>query len=209
MLLGVPHTEIDAIVIDGVSSTLDLELAPGAVVHAYGWRDGPADLVRLLDAPDPPRFVVDVHLGALARHLRLLGLDTADPVDVDDALIAKQSLCEGRALLTRDIGLLKRANVRRGLWIRSTNPDAQAQEVIARFVGPHHFAPMTRCLVCNGTLAFVTRDEVVDQLPDAVRALETPFFRCAGCHQVFWQGTHLKGLLQRLRKLLPGVEVGT
>jgi hypothetical protein len=64
-----------------------------------------------------PRFLLDVHLGALCRRLRLLGLDVAyhrDDVG-DDALIAEAARA-GRVLLTRDRGPRTAAAARSAAW---------------------------------------------------------------------------------------------
>jgi uncharacterized protein with PIN domain len=200
--LGVPHPEVDALCIDGQPADFGAELSPCQRLEVWPYGEGPPEAPRLIPAWEgPPRFVVDVHLTALARHLRLLGLDVADPLHVDDAVIAQQSADERRILLTRDLGLLKRGVVAHGLWVRDKDPEEQARQILARYVAPGDLCPMTRCLLCNGALSEVARAEVLPDLPEAVKALETPFYRCGGCHKVYWQGTHLQGLLDRLQRL--------
>lgn len=201
--LGALHTEIDALLINGQPATLEDELPEGAQVQVWPVGEGPQGIPRLVPPPpDPPRFVIDVHLTAMARHLRLLGLDVADPLHVDDAIIAQQSADQGRVMLTRDVGLLKRSVVEQGVWVRDKDPEEQARQILARYVREEHIAPLTRCLLCNGMLQGVPRHSVLEDIPEAVRELETPFYRCEGCQRVYWQGTHLEGLLERLRRLL-------
>ncbi|NIR36370.1 MAG: hypothetical protein GWN07_10360, partial [Actinobacteria bacterium] len=88
-----------------------VEQARRVVVHPP--RDGPAPATAR-----PPggrhRFVADVHLGALARHLRLLGFDTWWRADADDALLATRSAADERVLLSRDRQLLMRRVVAHG-----------------------------------------------------------------------------------------------
>jgi uncharacterized protein with PIN domain len=103
------------------------------------------------------------------------------------------------------VGLLKRSVVEHGLWVRDKDPEEQARQILTRYVKAEHIAPLTRCLLCNGVLQGVERDSVLEQLPEAVRALQTPFYRCQGCQRVYWRGTHLDGLLERLRRLVPGL----
>jgi uncharacterized protein with PIN domain len=203
---GAIHCEVDALTLNGQGATLADEIPPGAQVEVWPVGEGPKHAPRLIPPPPaPPRFVIDVHLTAMARHLRLLGLDVADPIHVDDAIIAQQSADQGRVMLTRDVGLLKRSVVEHGLWVRDKDPEEQARQILTRYVKAEHIAPLTRCLLCNGVLQGVERDSVLEQLPEAVRALQTPFYRCQGCQRVYWRGTHLDGLLERLRRLVPGL----
>jgi uncharacterized protein with PIN domain len=140
------------------------------------------------------RFVLDVHLGKLARHLRLLGFDTACGGAVDDADIVRQSLAEARTILTRDRGLLKRAAVTHGYWVRATDPRAQLREVVDAFDLAGGAAPFTRCLQCNGALEHVAKADIVELLPPYVREHFDAFARCAGCSRVYWRGTHWERL---------------
>ena len=88
--LGVPHTEIDLILVDGRSVRFDRRLRGGERVAVYPEfeRFDITPIHRLRPRPlRNPRFVADVHLGTLARYLRLLGFDTlyGNEVGNDDA----------------------------------------------------------------------------------------------------------------------------
>ena len=199
--VGIPHPEIDAVVVDGVGMSFE-DTFEGREVSVFPFGLGPEDAPRLIPTRSGPlSFVVDVHLSALARHMRLLGLDTADPEHIDDARIAAQSAREGRILLTRDIGLLKRSAVTEGLWIRSRHPEDQARQLVIRYALAGTLTPMTRCLMCNEALLVIPRDKVLDELPEQVRDLDSPFFQCQGCQKIYWHGTHYEALLERLVRL--------
>jgi len=196
--VGVPHPEVDLVLVDGVSATLDDPLRDGALVDVFPAGTGPAGHPRLLPAPQrSPRFVLDGHLGRLASLLRALGFDTLWQRDWADEALAETSAREDRVLLTRDVGLLKRRRVRRGAFVRSTQHRAQAREVVARFGLGSLARPFTRCLRCNGPLRKATEAEA-SRAPPRVRERHQRYLSCDGCGGLYWPGTHhdrLKGAL--------------
>lgn len=191
--IGVPHTEIDLILVDGASVGFGHRLRGGERVAVYPVfeRFDIAPLNRL--RPEPlrePRFMLDAHLGKLARYLRLLGFDTRYAKDVDDAGIAACAAAEQRIVLTRDRGLLKRAAVTRGYWLRSTAPRRQLAEVVDAFDLASLVAPFTRCMICNGKLEHLPEASVRQRLPASVRGRFTAVSRCPGCGRLYWPGSH-------------------
>ena len=198
--LGVPHTEIDLILIDGRSVRFDRKLRGGERVAVYPEfeRFDIAPLHRLRPKPlRESRFVADVHLGTLARYLRLLGFDTRYGNDLDDAELARLTSHERRILLTRDVGLLKRKTVVRGQWLRSRDPARQLEEVVEALDLRRAFRPFTRCMTCNGALTAVARVDVAGLVPPRVYRRFRSFKQCADCGRVYWRGTHFLRL-QRL-----------
>lgn len=196
--IGVPHPEIDLLVLEGAATTLEATARDGMTVELFPVRAGPDLRPRLIPAPqDQPRFVLDGHLGKLARLLRLLGFDTWWDRNPDDALLAELSSREDRVLLTRDLGCLKRAIVRRGAFVRATEQVRQGREVVERFRLAPKVRPFTRCLSCNGTLSEVSADEAKAQVPARVLERHQRFLRCGGCGHFYWAGTH-HDRLQRL-----------
>jgi hypothetical protein len=203
--LGVPHTEIDLILVDGRSVRFDRRLLGGERVAVYPEfeRFDISPLHRLRPRPlRTPRFVADVHLGTLARFLRLLGFDTLYGHGLDDAALAAITSGEKRILLTRDVGLLKRKAVVRGQWLRSRDPEQQVREIVEALHLKRMFRPFTRCMACNGNLVAIARKEVVDLVPPRVYRRFRSFSQCRECRRVFWRGTHvlrLQRLVVRLR----------
>ena len=195
--LGVPHTEVDLILLNGSSVDFSHMVADGDRVSVYPVFEA-FDITPVLRVrPEPlrhSRFVLDVHLGRLARHLRLLGFDALYRNDADDADLAAVAAGEGRILLTRDVGLLKRRSVTHGYYVRSTVPSDQAAEVVGRFDLAGQARPFTRCLACNGPLADVPKAAVADRLPPATRRQHHEFRACAGCGGVYWRGSHHRRL---------------
>jgi uncharacterized protein with PIN domain len=195
--VGVPHTEIGLLRVEGRSVGFDAKVAAGTRVEVYPapLELAPDDAVALRPAPpDPRRFVADVHLGTLARRLRTLGFDTWWSNDADDAVLARIAIADGRILLTRDRQLLMRREVVHGHLPRSPDPEVQLAEVVARFGLADRAAPLTRCIRCNGPLAPVAKAEVLAVLPPATRREHDSFTRCRDCRQVYWPGSHLTAL---------------
>ncbi len=158
--------------------------------------------------PEPlrdPRFVIDVNLGRLARLLRVLGFDVWWSSDADDQILADISLGEQRILLTRDRGLLKRRAITHGLFVHSQHAEEQTLEVMRRLDLRRRVSPFTRCVRCNGQLAAVEKEQVMDRLEPLTRRYYDEFSQCPDCGRVYWAGTHfdrltrlVDGLLERL-----------
>ncbi|MDH3304549.1 MAG: Mut7-C ubiquitin/RNAse domain-containing protein [Gammaproteobacteria bacterium] len=207
--IGVPHTEVDVILVDGCSVGFEHLLQGGERVAVYPVfeRYDVSPLTRLRPAPlRITRFVADVHLGLLARHLRLLGFDTAWERDLDDEAIVKIACDEQRIILTRDKGILKNGRVTHGYWLRNTDPIRQLEEVIRAIDLGRNIEPYTRCMECNGVLRQADRSAVAHSVPLQVFLVYRDFRQCRRCHRVYWRGSHLKRLdkiVERARNVAP------
>lgn len=195
--VGLPHVEVGGVLVDGRRADLDDLVVPGTRLSVYpaGHELAPSTSADP-DPPDPRRFVADVHLGTLARRLRLLGFDTWYETHADDDLLADLSVDERRILLTRDRQLLMRRRVEHGYCPRSSDPDRQLLEVVSRYDLRSRTAPYTRCAECNATLAAATLEEVRDRVPARVAETHERFSRCDGCGRVYWPGSHLDALAE-------------
>ena len=197
---GVPHTEIDLILVDGESVGFDHHLTGGERVAAYPVFEGLdiSPVTRLRARPlRCPRFLVDANLGRLARLLRLLGFDTRYDQQMDDDVIARIAAQKGLTILTRDRGLLMRRIVTRGYFVRSQAPRTQAAEVMRRFDLREQLRTFTRCVDCNGLIQPVSKTEIQDRLPHNTRLFYDTFYRCSQWSKLFWRGAHWQNL-QRL-----------
>jgi len=197
--IGVPHPEIDLIVVDGVSVGFDHRLADGHAVSVYPVFEAfdISPVIRL--RPEPlraTRFVLDVHLGRLARALRLLGFDSAWNRDATHEGIIETARGEHRIILTRDRNLLKSGEVTHGYWIRSSDPEAQLRDVFARFDLRSQAKPFARCSVCNGEIVRISTEEGRREAPPAVRDHCDEYHRCSGCGHLYWKGTHYARLAE-------------
>lgn len=203
--IGVPHTEVDLILIDGDSRGFEHLLAGGECIAVYPQfeRLDIATVQRLRPRPlRNPRFVLDVHLGKLARRLRLLGLDVKYRNDYDDPEIVRISVADKRAILTCDTGLLKHRAVERGHWVRARDPDRQTIEVIRAFHLEESLNPFSRCLECNGTLRDAPCDAVKGRVPAEVADQFETFRECPDCGRAYWAGSHYDRLRERVAALL-------
>lgn len=199
--LGVPHTEVDLILVDGQSVSFAHRLRCGQRISVFPVFES-LDIGTLTRVrPEPlrsPRFVLDVHLGGLAKSLRMLGFDCLYTNALDDAVLSEISHREGRILLSRDRELLKRSQISHGYCVRSHRPGEQLAEVIRRFDLEPRIRAFTRCLRCNLPLEAVRRREVREQLPEHVARTYRRFRRCPGCGRVYWRGTHWENMRRSL-----------
>lgn len=193
--LGVPHTEVDVILVNGEAVDFSYLLRDGDAVAVYPSfaHIGIDPALRVRPAPPAEaRFVLDVHLGRLASYLRMLGFDTLYRNDYDDPELAEISRDEERILLTRDRGLLKRGMVRHGYSVRQTNPREQLVEVVRRYNLFGAIDPFRRCVNCNGLLAPSAKRDIADRLPAETVAYYEEFKICQSCKQLYWRGTHTR-----------------
>jgi hypothetical protein len=191
--LGVPHTEVDLILVNGTSVEFDYHLKNGDFVSVYPVFES-LDISPILRLRAKPlrntRFILDVHLGKLAGKLRMLGFDTLYRNDYSDPEIVKLSLQDRRIILTRDRGILKRKSVRHGYWVRSDRTDAQIREVLHRFDLYSQIKAFDRCLVCNGKIKKVNKETVIDCLLPKTILYYNEIFSCCGCDRLYWKGSH-------------------
>jgi len=191
--LGVPHPEIDLILVNGASADFSWPVLDGDRISVYP-RFHSIDIqslmqVRLSALPEA-RFVTDTHLGRLASYLRMLGFDTLYRNVCCDAELAELSRSQGRALLTKDVGLLRRSAVTHGYVVREIHPRRQLGEVVRHFGLSGALAPFQRCLCCNCLLQPAAKEDVEGRLPPRTRELFNEFHLCPACGRIYWKGSH-------------------
>lgn len=179
---GIPLTEVSALSVGGIPRTPADRPEPDDLIE-----------VRAVRRPQTPpfallRFLLDVHLGTLARRLRLLGLDTAYDNDRDDPSLVPQANEEQRVLLTQDRGLLHRGNLLSGAFVWGSDPDDQLTDVLRRFAPP--LTPWSRCTTCNGELSAVSKDDIQQLLEEGTKVAYDAFARCFSYGQLYWPGAH-------------------
>ena len=205
--LGVPHTEVELILVNGVSTGLDTPIEEGDRIAVYPRFAGIGIGEGTRIATRPPgrlRFAADAHLGGLARLLRMAGFDTTYDNGIGDGTLAQRALEEGRIDLSRDRELLKRREVAYGAYVRARKPQDQLRELFERFELAERARPFTLCLHCNAPLRVASKDEVLARLPPMVRALQHEFSTCDVCRRVYWKGSHWK----RMAGMLDAVGAG-
>ena len=130
-----------------------------------------------------------------------MGFDVYYKNNLSDDEIVKISSKERRAILTRDIGILKRTEVTHGYFIRSDNVEKQAEEVVNRFDLQKSIKEFTRCLKCNTELIKIAKEKIAEKLPPKVNAAQEEFFKCPGCKKIYWKGTHHQKMLSLVQKI--------
>jgi len=149
------------------------------------------------------KFIADVHLGKLARKLRLLGFDTYFESNLDDNEIIRMSLAEDRIVLSRDKELINNSRITQGYRILSSDPREQIREVMIRFNLQNNLNPFSRCIDCNGMIENVSKESVNEYLPPKTRQYFDEFFRCRGCGKIYWEGSHYENMKKQIQNL-PG-----
>ncbi len=199
---GVPHPEVDLILVDEQTAGFDYTLANDAKVEVFPVENRDTNRTdKHLQTIDIIRFVADGHLGSLTRNLRLLGFDVAYRQSADDRQLLEVMVRENRALLTRDRRLLMHAIVQHGYWPRSQNADEQTIEVVRRFDLSELIAPFTRCLRCNAPLEAAAKADIIGKLEPLTKMYYDQFRRCPGCKQIYWSGSHFPKLQRRVEEI--------
>ena len=204
--LGIPHTEVDLILANQKPVQFDYHPVKDDFISVYPVFEAiDISSINLL-RPKPLRelkFILDVHLGTLARYLRLLGFDTLYRNNLKDEEIIKLSMSEQRIILTRDLFILKNGKVTHGYFIRSTNPKKQLPEIIRRFDLKEQFRPFTLCLECNGRILQVDKISIEKKLKPNTRKAFQEFYQCQSCMKVYWKGSHY----EKMTKMVAGLSL--
>ncbi|KAA3663837.1 MAG: twitching motility protein PilT [Chloroflexi bacterium] len=196
--LGVPHTEVEAIVCNGRSIPFTYLAQPddSFVIYPPSTLPNGIPIVPLREQlTDNPRFILDNHLGKLARYLRLLGFDTLYPRDhLPDAKLAQMAHDQQRVMLTRDRGLLMRNIISHGYCLQTKDGVEQLTAVLRRYQLHGEIRPWTRCLRCNGFLQTVPKTQIIDRLQPKTKRTFNEFQICIDCEQIYWKGSHFEAL---------------
>ena len=195
--IGIPHTEIDLIISNGISVDFAYQVQQGDNIEVYpvfGSLDFSQFEQTIIhcqpEALPETRFVLDVHLGRLAAYLRMLGFDTLYKNDCDDPALADLSAVEQRILLTCDRLLLMRKQISYGYFVRSRQPHEQLMEILSRYGLYKDIKPFTRCMHCNGNTRAVSKQDIATRLLPKTKKYYDEFYQCDSCKKVYWQGSH-------------------
>lgn len=199
--IGIPHVEIGRILANGAAVDFSFTVRHGDRLEIWPRFDQTVSGPLLHPATVPTAFVLDVHLGKLARYLRLLGFDSIHQPDFDDDTLVALSTQQARTLLTRDRQLLMRTALVNATFVRSEEPKQQLVEVVDRLRLRESIDPFVRCLVCNGVVTPVSKASVAPSLPPSVRRRHEKITMCPDCERVYWPGSHH----QRLQDLVDEV----
>ncbi len=208
--LGVPHVEVDLILVNGEPADFSYIIKDGDRISVYPvferFAIGGVSPLRERPLRDP-RFILDVHLRPLARRLRLLGFDVDYAEERDDRELADISEKEKRILLSRDLQLMMRKKVSRGLYVRNIDPGLQVEEILDRLDLRSLCVPFSRCIECNGTIRALDMGgeefkSLNERIPAGVRAWCSEYFLCESCGKIFWKGSHYDRLKEMVDRYL-------
>jgi len=202
--IGVPHTEVDLILINGLSVEFDYQLQDGDRISVYPVFES-IDITPVIRLRPTPlriiKFICDVHLGKLARQLRMLGFDVLYERYYTDSEMIERALKGKRLILTRDQGILKQKRVNHGYWIRSTQVQEQLFEVINKFDLCNQIKPFIRCMICNGLIKAVEKSQIIEFIKVNTARHYDEFFRCSTCNKIYWKGSHYKKMENYIKRI--------
>jgi len=152
------------------------------------------------------RFIVDHNVGKMAKWLRMMGYDTLFFSGGDDSSMVATALAQGRIILTRDGGIVKRRLVTRGrleaILIEGDRIEAQMKQVIESLGLDIRFKPFSICLECNQPLEERSRQQVQDRVPPYVFKTQQQYMECPACGRIYWRGTHWQAMNRKLEQLV-------
>lgn len=203
--MGVPHVEIDLILVNGESVGFSYNLENGDKVSVYPVFEALdiTPVVRLRNKPlREIKFVLDAHLGKLAKYLRLCGFDCLFDNHFSDPEIINISVKDNRVILTRDRDMLKNKLITHGYWIRSQKNEEQLKEVLVRFDLKNQISLFTRCMICNTPTERVGKEDIKDSLKGRTKRYYSEFWRCRGCSRIYWKGSHYEKMNEFINRIV-------
>jgi uncharacterized protein with PIN domain len=190
--MGIPHPEVRKILVKGTPVDFHYRLQNKDAVEIFPFSPDSVQIDSFRLLADEQKFILDVHLGKLAKALRLFGFDSLFENDYSDHAIVQIAEKEKRTVLTRDRNLLKRKLVKSGYWLRSQFPEEQLTEVIKRFALNNKFRFFQRCSECNGKIVPVKKQDVLHLLLPKTILYYRDLFQCTNCRRIYWRGSHYR-----------------
>jgi len=154
----------------------------------------------------PVRFLADAMVGRLGRWLRILGYDVtpfhriSKQANRSRNRIIEQARSEKRLILTRDTYFLKRKSLPPYVFIQDDRLEDQLHQVFEDL----HLKPeatLNRCLDCNLPLGDISKEKVKDRVPSYVVQTQTEFSECPKCKKIYWEGTHVDRMIERIERI--------
>jgi len=143
------------------------------------------------------KFLLDRMLGQTAKWLRLMGIDAEYPEeDIPDEELLEKAREDDRVLVTRD----KELGDKEGAFLVSKRPPQELIKIILENYEVD-IDPMTRCSKCNSKVEEIEKDEVEGEVPDGIFERKEKFWRCKGCGQIYWKGSHWLEILKTIDEI--------
>jgi len=202
--IGVPHIEIDLILVNGKSVDFSYLVNDGDDISVYPVFEA-LDISEIQHLRPKSlrnvKFIVDIQLGNLSKYMRMLGFDAAYKSDYNENKIINTSLKEKRTILTKNRELLKRNEVTHGYWVRNMEIKRQIDEIINRFDLKNEIKEFTRCMECNTLLEKVGKEKVINRLPEKVIQYQQEFYYCRNCNKIYWKGSHYERMMETIKNI--------
>ena len=202
--LGVPHTEIDLILVNGKSVDFTYILQDGDRISVYPVFESLniENVTRLRRIPlRETKFIADINLGHIVKYIRILGFDVYfDPL-LSHRQIIEISKKESRIVLTKSKNLLKFKDITHGIFIRPGTTEEQVRGIIDFLDIKDIVKPFSRCLQCNRLLKSVRKESILDRIPPKTKVFCNEYSYCKSCDKIYWKGTHfikMKRVIDRI-----------
>ncbi len=204
--LGIPHTEIGKIMLDGREQAFDKIAEDGEhfEIHPLSPTRPPTVATHLRPVPLAGCiFLVDINVARLGGLLRMAGID-AEAVEPESANpeTVLRAIREKRILLTRNRDLLKHRELVFGHLVRNQEPDQQLREIVDLYGLMDQLQPFSRCIACNDLLVEVEKSAVLDRLLPLTKKYYDHFQQCSGCGKIYWHGSHHEKMEAKLKIIL-------
>lgn len=203
--LRIPLSEVDLILVNGQSQDFQYRLQQQDRISIYPVFET-IDISPVAKIRKKPlrttRFILDAHLGKLAKYLRMLGFDSLYKNDFEDAFIIAIAASQNRIILTRDKALLSDKKVSHGYFVRAINTKAQLSEIMNKFDLYSQVSPFSRCINCNQLLKRISADAARPHIKNDTARIFKLFYQCSGCHKIYWKGSHYQRMMQLINDQL-------
>ena len=150
-------------------------------------------------------FLVDAMLGNIAKKLRLFGFDSEYFSDIDDSKLIEKAKNENRTIISRDRLLIDRAkkNEISSIYITKEKEFDQFLEILetTHLQLDEISGNTARCPKCNSSTSQIEKLKIRNKIPEGVLEYNDKFWKCEGCDQIYWEGTHIKNLQEFARKI--------
>jgi hypothetical protein len=203
--LGVPHTEVDLILVNGISVDFNAILQDNDRISVYPVFESLniTDTTRLRKIPlRRNKFIADINLGNIVKYMRILGLDVYYDSLLSNRDIIELSHKENRIILTKNKKLLKFKDVTHAIFIRPGTTTEQIRRIIDYLDINDDIVPFSRCLRCNTLLTDISKEHVLDRIPPKTKKFCNEYVQCQSCDKIYWKGTHFVHMEKFVRQIL-------
>ena len=202
---GVPHTEVDLILVHGNSVDFTYIIQDKDRVSVYPVFESLniADVTHLRKIPlRRSKFIADINLGNIVKYMRALGLDLFYDSLLSPHEIIEISKRENRIILTKSRNLLMFKEVTHGIFIRPGTTIEQIKRIIDYLDIKDDIKPFSRCLRCNSLLSAIEKENILDRIPPKTMELCDEYVQCQSCDKIYWKGTHFINMKRILKQIL-------